>query len=99
VVGGRHAMGIASQVLQDILEVLEGLFRVDHPLLVAQCGELLLPRLGLGECPTAPCQGQLALRIELLQPRHGPSPKAPREDTDGQEEVRSTRYPPRAIRL
>ena len=33
VVGDGHAMGIAGQVLEDVLGVLEGLFGVDHPLL------------------------------------------------------------------
>ena len=35
----------------------------------------------------------MALRIELRQAREVQSPKAPREDADGQEEVRSTRHP------
>src|SRR5215831_12476150 len=93
VVGDRHTVSIAGQVLQDMLRVLEGLCRVDHPLLVAQRGEAPLPRLGLGECATATRQGQVALRIELLQPRQVQTPKAPREDADGQEEVGSTRQP------
>ena len=48
---------------------LERLFGVDDPLLVAQGGEALLPVRGLGACPTTPRQGELALAIELLEPR------------------------------
>jgi len=98
VVGDGHAMSITGQVLQDMLGVGHGLFRVDHPLLVTPRGEALLPRLGLGECPTAPWQGQLPLTIEVLQPCQVQSSQAPREDTDRQEEVRPTRHPARAIR-
>src|SRR5687767_14989841 len=52
-----------------------------------------MPRLGLGQLPTATGQGQVALRVELLQSRQVQAPKAPREDADGQEEVRATREP------
>ena len=62
VVGDGHAMGIAGEVLEDMLGVLEGLFGVDDPLLVAQGGEEPLPGRGLGELPTATRQGQVALR-------------------------------------
>ena len=58
VVGDGDAVGIAGQVLEDMLGVLDGLFGVDHPLLVAQGGEEPLPGRGLGECPTAPRQGE-----------------------------------------
>jgi hypothetical protein len=88
---------VAGQVLQDVLGVLEGLLRVDDPVLVAPGGEALLPVRGLGECPTTTCQGELALAIELLEPRQGQPPKTPREDPDGQEEVGATWHPPRAI--
>ena len=71
--------------------------RVDDPVLVAQGGEELLPVRGLGECPTTTRQGELALAIELLEPRQVQPPKTPREDPDGQEEVGSTWHPPRAI--
>ena len=80
-----------------MLGVLEGLFRVDHPLLVAQGGEEPLPGCGLGEFPTAPRQGQVALRVEVLQPREVQAPKTPREDPDGQEEVGTTWHPLCAI--
>ncbi len=98
VVGDGDAMGIAGQVLEDVLGVLEGLFGVDDPLLVAQRGEEPLPGCGLGKCPTATHEGQLALAIELRKAREVEAPEAPREDTDGQEEVGTTRHPPRAIR-
>ena len=97
VVGDGDAMRVAGQVLEDVLGVLEGLFGVDDPVLVAQGGEELLPVRGLGECPTATRQGQLALAIELLEPRQVQPPKTPREDPDGQEEVGPTWHPPRAI--
>ena len=58
VVGDGDAVGIAGQVLEHMLGVLEGLFGVDDPLLVAQGGEEPLPGRGLGEFPTAPRQGQ-----------------------------------------
>ena len=64
VVGDGHAMGIAGQVLEDVLGVLEGLFRVDDPLLVAHVGEEPVPGRGLGKLPTATRQGQVALRVE-----------------------------------
>ena len=97
VVGDGDAVGIAGQVLEHMLGVLDGLFGVDDPLLVAQGGEEPLPGRGLGECPTTTRQGELALAIEPLEPRQVQPPKTPREDPDGQEEVGSTWHPPRAI--
>ena len=80
-----------------MLRILEGLLRVDNPVLVAQGGEELLPSLGLGAPLTTPRQGELALAIELREPRQGQPPKTPREDADGQEEVGPTRHPLGAI--
>ena len=97
VVGDGDAVGIAGQVLEHMLGVLDGLLGVDDPLLVAQGGEEPLPGRGLGEFPTAPREGQLALRVGLCQARDVEVPEAAREDADGQEEVRSTRHPPCAI--
>jgi hypothetical protein len=96
-VGNGHTVGIAGQVLQDMPRVWEGFFGVDHPLLIVQGGEELLPRSRLGERLTAPCPGQVALPRELRQPREVQPPEAPREDPDGQEEVGATRHPPRAV--
>jgi hypothetical protein len=92
-VGDGHTVSIAGQVLEDVLGPLEGLLRVDHPFFAAQVGEELVPGRGLSEVPTAPQQGELALRVGLLQTREVEAPEAPREDADGQEEVRPTRDP------
>jgi hypothetical protein len=97
VVGDGDAMGIAGQVFEDVGRILDGLFRVDHPLLLVQGGEEPLPGLGRGELPTAPREGQVALRVALRQAREVEAPEPPREDPDGQEEVGATRHPPRAI--
>jgi len=80
-----------------MLGLREGFFRVHHPFLGAQVGEELVPRLGLGKLPTAPCHGQVPLAVEVLQPHQIQPPKTPREDADGQEEVRPTRDPLGAI--
>ena len=93
VVGDSDAVGIAGQVLEHMLGVLEGLFGVDDPLLGAQGGEEPLPGHGLGEFPTATRQRQVTLRVGLCQAREVEVPEAPREDPDGQEEVRPTRDP------
>jgi hypothetical protein len=98
VVGDGHPTGIAGQVREHRLGLPEGFLGIDHPLRVTQGREPPLPRGGLGERPTAPRQGELALAIEVLQPRQVQSPKASREDADGQEEVGATRYPTRPIR-
>jgi hypothetical protein len=96
-VGNGHTVGRAGQVLEDVLRGLDGLFGVDHPLLVVQGGEEPLPRSRLGERLTAPRPGQVALPRELRQAREIQPPEPPREDPDGQEEVGATRHPPRAI--
>src|SRR5712691_5745921 len=83
---------------EDVLRILDGLFGVHHPFLVAQGSEELLPRLGRGECPTAAREGQVALRVDLCKTREVEAPEATREDTDGQEEVGPTWHPTRAIR-
>ena len=76
VIGDGDAVGIAGQVLEHMLGVLDGLFGVDDPLLVAQGGEEPLPGRGLGECPTATREGQLALRVGLCQARDVEVPEA-----------------------
>src|SRR5262249_28267534 len=93
VVRDGDTMRIAGQVGEDVLGSLEGLFGVDHPLLVAQRGEEPLPRGGLGELPTAPHEGELALCVEVLQAREVEAPEASREDADGEEETGSTWEP------
>ena len=98
VVGDGDAMRIAGQVGEDVLGILEGLFGVHDPLLGAQGGEEPLPRGGLGELPTAPHEGELALCVELLQASEVEAPEASREDPDRQEEVGTTRHPPCPIR-
>jgi hypothetical protein len=90
VIGDGHAMRITGQILQDMLGGLEGLFRIDHPLLVTQRGEETPPGWGLGKLPTAPRQGEVALAIEVLEPREVQAPKTPREDPNGQEEMGTT---------
>src|SRR5512145_1204199 len=91
-------MRITGQVVQDVLGVLERLFGVDDPLLVAQRGEESLPGRGLGECLTATRQGEVTLCVELCKACEVEAPEAAREDPDGQEEVGATRYPMSAIR-
>jgi len=97
VVGDGDTVGITGEVGEDVPCILERLFRVDYPLLGMQSREEPLPGWGLGECPTAPRPGELPLAIELLQPRQIQPSKTPREDADGQEEVRPTWDPTRAI--
>src|SRR5439155_22822317 len=98
VVRDGYTMRIAGQVGENVLRVLDGLFRVDHPLLIAQGGEEPLPRRGLRKCLTTTREGELALRIALRKAREVEAPEAVREDTHGQEEVGTTRHPTCAIR-
>jgi hypothetical protein len=98
VIGDGDAMRVAGQVSEDVLGILEGLFRVHDPLLGAQGGEEPLPRGGLGELPTAPRQGELALCVALRQAGEVETPEAPCKDPDGQEEAGTTRHPPCPIR-
>ena len=90
---GSSALLVNQDGTVPLAGVLHGLFGVDHPLLVAQGGEESPPRRGRSELPTAPHQGELALRVGLLQTREVEAPEAPREDAAGQEEVRPTREP------
>jgi len=92
-VGDGDTVRRACQIFQDVLGLAERFFGRDDPVLVAYVSEELAPRLELGELATATQQGQVALSIEGRQPRQVQSPKASREDTDGQEEVRPTRDP------
>ncbi len=68
VVGDRHPMGVAGQVLEHILGLTDGFFDIDHPLLVAQGRKQTLPGLGLGELPTASLEGQLAPATNVFLP-------------------------------
>jgi len=91
------AVGIAGSIFEDVLRILERLFGVDHPLLVTQRGEEALPGGRFGKLSTTTRQGELALAIEVREPHQIQPPKTPREDADGQEEVRPTRHPLGAI--
>jgi len=93
VVGDGDAVGLAGQVREDMLGLPEGFLGIDHPLLVTQGREQLLPGGGLGKLPTATRQGQVALAIEVLQPRKVQPPKASREHAHRQEKVRPTGDP------
>jgi hypothetical protein len=66
VVGNGHPMGRAGEVREDVLGLRKRFFRVHHPFLGAHVGEPPLPGGRLGKLPTATCQGQLALPIEVL---------------------------------
>src|SRR5438093_1255511 len=66
-------------------------------LLLAHGGEAPWPRLGRGKLPTATRHAQVALALELLQPRKGQPPQAVREHADRQEAVGPTRDPARAV--
>jgi len=96
-VGDGDTVRRACQIFQDVLGLAERFFGVDDPVLVAYVSEELAPRLELGELATATQQGQVALSIEGRQPRQVQSPKALREDPDGQEAVRPTWHPAGAM--
>jgi hypothetical protein len=64
------------QIFEDVLRLLEGLLRVDHPLLSVQGREAGLPGLGGSAFLTAPREGQVALRIAQRQARKGEAPEA-----------------------
>ena len=76
VVGDGHAMRVTGQVFEDVPRVLHGLFGEDDPLLVAQGGKEASPGWGLEKFPTATRQGQLTLRVGVLQAGEVEAPEA-----------------------
>jgi hypothetical protein len=89
----RYAMGIAREILQHWPRATNRRLRIHHPF----CGpkgiqELLPPRV-LSEGVASPLQRQSACRVRLLEPGQEQTTEHPTQDTDREEEGRSTGSP------
>ena len=88
VIGDGHAMGITSQILQDMLWTAKGRLRLDHPVLrrqlVQECGERLL----VGKWQTLSMEYQMLMVKGVLQTFHKLVAKDGAEHVYGQEEIR-----------
>ena len=58
-IGDGYAMGVAAQILKNMLGATERWFRVDHPVLSEQCPQPSGEGLELGET------GQVSMEVEL----------------------------------
>ena len=101
-IGDRHAMGVAGQVLQHVFRPAEGCLGVDHPVLPKQRaqerGECLLVRQRLALA----VESQVASGERPAQSGHELTAKDAAEHSHRQEEVgrrsRSTAHGPATVR-
>ena len=97
-VGDRNAMGIASQVMQDVFRSAKWPFRIDYPILVKQStqksGECLL----LHQRLAGPEEGKLFPAVSAFQPVHELAAKNAAQYSDRQEEAIGCTNPPGVIR-
>lgn len=92
-VGDGHAVGVTSQILEHVLEAVQGRLSVDDPLGLAM---LIKPRVkfsGVSERGQLPAKLQLALGKSYFQKGQQLLSEQTAQDPGGQEEVRPAGYP------
>jgi hypothetical protein len=87
------AMGIAREVLEDVLGLAQGFLRIDDPCGTPKSPQEALPGLRCRKLLTAAAQRELAPAVDVLQRREEQALEAPAEDLHRQEEVRAAGEP------
>src|SRR5208337_4795370 len=87
VVGNRHPMGIAGQILQDMFGPAERGLGVDHPILLKQSTQKRRESLWVGQGKAFSVEGQSASTSSTAQAVDELPTKHPTEHLDRQEEV------------
>src|SRR5215467_11418864 len=67
VVGDGHAMGVAAQIVHDVLGATEGRFQIDHPILSIEGPQPSGEDLGLRQQLQVSVEVQLAILKSLLE--------------------------------
>jgi hypothetical protein len=87
------AMGVAREILEDVLGLAQGFLRIDDPFGTPQSPQEALPGLRCREFLTAAAQREFAPAVDVLERREEQASEAPAEDLQWQEEVRTTGEP------
>ena len=98
VVGEGHAVGVATEVVEDAGGSVEGRLGVDDPLGLAQGPEVPVEGGGIGERGEGAGQVQAALAVGVFEGLEEEGAEAAREDADGQEEAGPAGDPAIALR-
>jgi len=98
VVGKGDAMGIATQVVEDLFRAAEGCFGVDDPLGFAKRGQVLGESLRFTKSLESREELELAAVKGDLQGSEKEASEEARQHADGQEEARTAGDPTLAIR-
>jgi hypothetical protein len=85
-VGDGHPVGIASQVLENLLGTPKRRFRVDHPIGLLELLEKVAPEVGFRQVLKFTVPGELSQPIGFLQVMEKLFSKQTREDADRQKE-------------
>jgi hypothetical protein len=93
VVRDGDAVGVAGEVLQDVLGLLEGWLGVDDPLGATGLAQELLEGLGLSVAGELPVELEAAVSERGPESRYELAPEEAAEDAHGQEETRPARLP------
>src|ERR1700680_762557 len=97
VVGDRHSMGVASQILQHMFQPAKRRLGVDHPILATQRAQETSERLVVRQRKARSLKGQLVPAKGALQTGDELTPEYAAEHLDRQEEMGSRRNPPGVI--
>ena len=92
------AMGVAREILEDVLGLAQGFLRIDDPFGTPQSPQEALPWLRCRELLTAAAQCELAPAVDVLERREEQASEAPAEDLHRQEEVWATGEPSGLVR-
>ena len=93
-VGDRDAMGVAGEVLQDVLRTGEGRLAIDDPVLGAELIDQILKTYRMPKLPEGSVELELRGPIGALQEVDELSAEDLGEDFDVKQELRWARNPP-----
>jgi len=96
-IGEGDAMGIASQVMEDLLGTAEGRFGVESPIGGAQGMDQGAPSVRVSQGEESSVESQLSLLSSLLEQMKKATSEEAAENEDRQEEARASRDPAGAI--
>jgi hypothetical protein len=82
-VGDRNAVGVASEVLEDLGRAAEGGFGVDHPFLPAELGDRACPGLWIAKRLESAVELDLAVAVGFVECFEVQSPEEPAEHAHG----------------
>ena len=92
-----HAMGVATEIGEDLLWPTERRLGINPPLACSQVGQQLPESARFGEICKRAIKGELIIVVSALQTLQEQPPKQTREHVDGEKESATTTDPALSI--